>query len=200
MMVRTLGGGVAYFRIGVPTDDDVNRARCALAQDWVDIIQSHVVNHHVIDLHDLIPIAENTKREFKKPRGDQHQFIQLLSRIMKHSGSWQLLLTLLYTFLCMKDVIRTEHYLIFSMRVIKILAEMFLTGVGRPCGPQILEKKCGCRSWGIPLQMEHSTVRYPDQHRPLWSCTCMTLEHDHTCYSTTILLFSISYLLSIKAQ
>lgn len=193
-MVRSLVGGVAYFRIGVPTDDDVNRAWCALAQDRVDIIQSHVVNHHVIDLYDLIPIAESTKREFTKPRADkqdQNLFIQLLSRIMKHSGSWQLLLSLFYTFLCMKDVIRTEHHLIFSVQVIKILEEKFLTRVGHPCGPQILEKRYGCRSWSIPLQMEHSTDRYPDQHRPLWRCTCTTLEHDHTCYSTTILLFSI---------
>lgn len=56
---------MTYFRIGVPTDDDVYRAWCALAQDRVDIVQSHVVNHSVIDLYDLIPISEGKKRKFK---------------------------------------------------------------------------------------------------------------------------------------
>lgn len=59
------GRGVTYFRIGVPTDDDVNRAWRALAQDRVDIVQSHVVNHSVIDLYDLIPVSEGKKRKFK---------------------------------------------------------------------------------------------------------------------------------------
>lgn len=64
----------------MPTDDNVNRAWCALAQDCVNIIQSHVVNHCVIDLYDLVPIAGNRKREFKKHRADkrdQHLFTTL---------------------------------------------------------------------------------------------------------------------------
>lgn len=55
---------VMYFGIGVPADDNVNRAWCALAQDCVDIIQSHVVNHRVIDLDDLVPIAESIRKAF----------------------------------------------------------------------------------------------------------------------------------------
>lgn len=62
---------VTYFRIGVPTDDDVDRAWRALAQDRVDVIKSHVVNHGVVDLHDLVPIAEGMKRKFKKHRQTQ---------------------------------------------------------------------------------------------------------------------------------
>lgn len=67
--------GVTYFRIGVPADDDVNRAWCALAQDRVDIIQSHVVNHRVIDLHDLVPIAEGMKRKVKSHRAHKQTII-----------------------------------------------------------------------------------------------------------------------------
>lgn len=59
-----IGGGVTHFRIGVPTDDDVNRAWCALAQHRVDVIQSHVVNHSVVDLYELIPVAGGMKRKF----------------------------------------------------------------------------------------------------------------------------------------
>lgn len=62
---------VTYFRVGVPTDDDVNRAWRALTQDRVDVIKSHVVNHGVVDLHDLVPIAEGMKRMFKKHRADK---------------------------------------------------------------------------------------------------------------------------------
>lgn len=60
------GRGVAYFGVRVSTDDDVNWTWCALAQDCVDIIQSHVVHHSVIDLHDLIPTSAVMKREFRK--------------------------------------------------------------------------------------------------------------------------------------
>lgn len=78
----------------MPTDDNVNRAWCALAQDGVDIIQSHVVNHRVIDLCDLVPVAESIKREFKDHRADKTRptsvFRQLLYRIVKNSGSSEL--------------------------------------------------------------------------------------------------------------
>lgn len=74
-------GGVTYFRIGVAADGDVNRAWRALAQDCVDVIQSHVVKHRVIDLHDLVPIAEGVKRKVKNDRGHKqkrHLFFWLL--------------------------------------------------------------------------------------------------------------------------
>lgn len=35
-------------------DDDVDWTWSALAQDCVDVIQRHVVNHSVVNLHDLI--------------------------------------------------------------------------------------------------------------------------------------------------
>lgn len=35
-------------------DGDVDWTWCALAQDGVDVIQGHVVDHNVVDLHDLI--------------------------------------------------------------------------------------------------------------------------------------------------
>lgn len=62
---------VPYFRIGVPTDDEVNRAWCALTQHRVDIVKSHVGNHGVVDLHDLVPIAEGRKRKFRRHRADK---------------------------------------------------------------------------------------------------------------------------------
>lgn len=108
--------GVTYFRIGVPADDDVNWAWCALAQDCVDIIQSHVVNHRVIDLHDLVPIAEGMKRKVKSQRAhkqNHHLFIWLLYGVTEHSGRSLQLLTLLYT--QVQDVKWTETSTILSM-------------------------------------------------------------------------------------
>lgn len=48
------------------TDDDVDWTWCALAQDCVDVIQCHAVNHSIVDLHDLIPTPKGTEGEFRK--------------------------------------------------------------------------------------------------------------------------------------
>lgn len=48
------------------TDDDVDWTGCALAQDCVDVIQRHVVNYSVVDLHDLIPTPKGTEGKFRK--------------------------------------------------------------------------------------------------------------------------------------
>lgn len=43
-------------------DDDVDWTGCALAQDCVHVIQCHVVNHSVVDFHDLIPTPGGRER------------------------------------------------------------------------------------------------------------------------------------------
>lgn len=48
--------------VGVSTDDDVDRAWCALAQDCVDLIQCHAENHSVVDLHHLIPTTADMEK------------------------------------------------------------------------------------------------------------------------------------------
>lgn len=50
-------------------DDDVDWTGCALAQNCVDVIQCHVVNHSVIDLHDLITTPKSRRvEEFRKKK------------------------------------------------------------------------------------------------------------------------------------
>lgn len=46
-------------------DDDVDWTWSALAQDCVDVIQRHVVNHSVVNLHDLITTPKG-KEEFQE--------------------------------------------------------------------------------------------------------------------------------------
>ncbi len=53
-----LKGKQTYVWVGVSTDDDLNRARAALTQNRVHIVQRHVANHRVIDLHDLIATSD----------------------------------------------------------------------------------------------------------------------------------------------
>lgn len=52
--IALLRGTKTYLRVGVSTDDDLNRTRTALTQNRVDVIQRHATNHRVINLHDLI--------------------------------------------------------------------------------------------------------------------------------------------------
>lgn len=52
---------MSYFGVRVSTDCNVDRAWCTLAQDCIDIIQCHVVNHGVVDLHDLISTPKGTE-------------------------------------------------------------------------------------------------------------------------------------------
>lgn len=47
-------------------DDDVDWTWCALAQDCVDVIQRHVVNHSVVNLHDLITTPEGKEEVQEK--------------------------------------------------------------------------------------------------------------------------------------
>lgn len=57
---------MSYFGVRVSTDCDVDRAWRALAQDHIDIIQCHVVNHSVVDVHDLISTPKGTESLKKK--------------------------------------------------------------------------------------------------------------------------------------
>lgn len=57
---------MAYFGVGVSTDDDLDRTWCALAQDCVDVIERHVVNHSVVYLHDLIPTPKGGGGGFRQ--------------------------------------------------------------------------------------------------------------------------------------
>ena len=47
------------------TDDDVDWTWCALAQDCVDVIRRHVVNHSVVDLHDLISTPKGSEQKVR---------------------------------------------------------------------------------------------------------------------------------------
>lgn len=60
------GAGKSYLWIGVTADNNVNWAWCALAQDCVDIIQCHVVNHSVVDLHDFITTPKSVEKKLSK--------------------------------------------------------------------------------------------------------------------------------------
>lgn len=60
------GASKLYLWIRVTADNNVNWARRALAQDCVDIIQRHVVNHSVVDLHDFITTPKSVEKKLSK--------------------------------------------------------------------------------------------------------------------------------------
>ena len=71
-VVHTVAGvQLTHFGVRMPTDDDLNRAGAALAQNVVDVVQPHVVNRGVVDLDDLIPAPEEgVPMETKGKRAD----------------------------------------------------------------------------------------------------------------------------------
>lgn len=59
---------MSYFGVGVATYCNVDRAWCTLAQDCIDVIQCHVVNHSVVDLHDLISTPKGREKVGKEKK------------------------------------------------------------------------------------------------------------------------------------
>lgn len=54
-------------------DDDLDRTRGTLAKDCVDVIQGQVVNHSVVDFHDLITAPSGMDRRWFD---DERRFVR----------------------------------------------------------------------------------------------------------------------------
>lgn len=65
------GADGTYVWVGVATDDDLNRAGVALAQNCVDVVQRHVTDHCVVNLHNLISTSERWTQKTKETKRER---------------------------------------------------------------------------------------------------------------------------------